>query len=341
MNPDLKKIAVRLLAFSLPFILVFMLIEWKARQLPTSYLIKEHALQSNMTSLNILILGSSHAFDDLDPSGFSCRGYNLGNSSQSLFYDTRLCLKYIDRMPHLKGVILTISYFSLWYEVEDIPGEPRDYFYHHYFGIDYPRLDRRTLKYYSYAAMYSRDFILDMMLGRLDEQKYFGNIQPGGWNKVSAPAGLNVLSDSVGKARAEDHKRLIRKENLWKNMGYLEELLGEMKKRGIPVVFIIPPAWTSYRKYISTPVMDENRRLLKKLTLNAGCFFYDYFEDPRFNLDDFSDNDHLNATGARKFSDILNKEIVAPLCNGQTQVILPTPSDTHQIQTRPVKEPGR
>lgn len=313
----MKKFFVRLFIILFPFLVIFLGMEYKASRMPNSYLQKREALDGQAPEVNILVLGSSHAFDDINPEFFSCRGYNLSNQSQSLFYDTRLCLDYLGRMDHLKGVILTISYFSLFYELKDIPEGWRDYFYYRYFRIKFPGLDLSDPKIFSYTALYTRDFITGMMLSKLNNIDEFGDIRPNGWKKVTAPSDSLVISDSTGHGHAVFHTSLIRMNNLNANIRYLREMLAELNKRKIPVYFITTPVYSSYSKYLDPFILRANQNIITGLCREYGAEYRNYSNDPRFQKNDFSDNDHLNDSGAEKFSRILDADIVSGICRGR------------------------
>ena len=311
----MRRFFIRLMIILLPFLVVYLAIEYKASRLPNSYAQKKQFLGEQLQTVNILVLGSSHALDDINPDFFSCKGYNLSNVSQSLFYDTRLCMKYIDRLPHLRGVIFTVSFFSLFYELNDLPEDWRDYFYYRYYGIRHPALDYSDPKIFSYTALYTRDFISAMVFSKLNNKEEFGDIQPNGWKKVPAPADSNAISDSTGHEHALFHNSLVRMENLKSNIGYLRELLSELHKRNIRVCFVTTPVYQTYSRYLNPFILQANQNIIGELCreFNAGQF--NYFNDPRFRKIDFSDNDHLNIAGAEKFSRILDVDFVSKSCS--------------------------
>jgi hypothetical protein len=311
----MKRFFTRLLIILLPFLVIFLVIEYKASRLPNSYAQKKQFLTQQEQEVNVLVLGSSHAFDDIDPDFFSCKGYNLSNQSQSFFYDTRLCLKYLDRMPHLKCVIITVSYFSLFYELKDIPEGWRDYFYYRYFGIRFPALDLSDPKIFSYTALYTRDFVSAMMFSKLNNKDEFGDIQSNGWKKVPAPADSLMISDSTGHEHALFHHSLIRMKNLSPNVRYLRELLTELHKRNIRVCFATTPAYKTYSRYLDPFILRANQTVIGGLCREFNAVYLNYSDDPRFFKDDFSDNDHLNITGAEKFSRILDQDFISKICN--------------------------
>ena len=68
----------------------------------------------------------------VNPNFFSFYGFNLSNVSQSLYYDTRLTLNYIDKMPKLKVIIMSIGYFSFRYQLSKSSEAWREDYYYTY-----------------------------------------------------------------------------------------------------------------------------------------------------------------------------------------------------------------
>lgn len=310
----MKKFLIRILVFLLPFIIFFGWLEIKARQLPNTYALKKRNIEKQFDSVHILVLGSSHAFDDIDPEWFSCPGFNFANSSQSLFHDSQLLLKYSDKIPQLKAVIFTISYFTFWFDMKDLPESWRDYFYFHYYGIRHPSLKETDIKYYSYAALYTRGFLKDMIFNTINKENEFGDIKLNGWNKVQSTDDISEISDKTGKERIKFHNSIIHRNHLSGNIGYLETILKKLNDRNIQVIFVIPPVYKTYSKFADTSIMAENRRIISGLCKKFNARFFDYFSDPRFTKEDFMNNDHLNWMGAKKFSLILDSDFVAKVC---------------------------
>lgn len=80
--------------------------------IPNSYTYKREYMETNGSEIKTLILGSSNAYDGLNPSELPA-AFNLANSSQTLEDDYRLLTKYIDRMDSLETVIIGLGYHSL------------------------------------------------------------------------------------------------------------------------------------------------------------------------------------------------------------------------------------
>lgn len=86
--------------------------EWIAESIPNSYVYKHEYMEAHGGEIKTLILGSSNAYDGLNPSELPA-AFNLANSSQTLEDDYRLLAKYIDSMDSLKTVIVGLGYQSL------------------------------------------------------------------------------------------------------------------------------------------------------------------------------------------------------------------------------------
>jgi hypothetical protein len=314
MPTQIIKFWIKLILFLLPFLVLFSWIEYQARRLPNSYEQKKRSFERLHQSIKILVLGSSHASKDINPALFSCTGFNFSNSSQTLYYDTQLCLKYIDELPRLRGVIIDISYISLYFDLKDSPEKWRDYFYYHYFGIRRPSLNLYDLKAFTYTALYTRGLINDLVFNKLDPKKEFGDFQLTGWERPVQPVDHNVISDSAGLERVKFHNTLIIKENLKDNCGYLEEMLARLQKKNISVCFVSLPVYKTYSKYMDPEINSENRQIILELCNKYKAVYYDFTTDPRFVKEDFSDNDHLNITGAEKVSRLIDQQFISGLC---------------------------
>ncbi len=69
-------------------------------------------MEQHGSQIETLILGSSNAYDGLNPSILQ-HAFNLSNSSQTLEDDYRLLAKYIDSMDSLQTVIVGLDYHAL------------------------------------------------------------------------------------------------------------------------------------------------------------------------------------------------------------------------------------
>ena len=86
---------VKLFIITLPVIIVLIYVEYGLNHLDTHYLKKRIDLEKQLNSIEILSLGSSNAYFGINPSQFSCPGFNLAFNAQSMYYDLAFIEKYI------------------------------------------------------------------------------------------------------------------------------------------------------------------------------------------------------------------------------------------------------
>lgn len=104
--------------FSVVALLFFGALEWIAESIQNSYTYKRTYMEQHGAEIQTLIIGSSNAYDGLNPSVLP-NAFNLANSSQTLEDDYLLLAKYIDSMDSLQTVIIGLGYHSLGATTED------------------------------------------------------------------------------------------------------------------------------------------------------------------------------------------------------------------------------
>lgn len=119
--------------FVLPLLIIAVAMEFVAESIPNSYTYKRDYMEEHGAEIQTLILGSSNAYDGLNPSVLP-NAFNLANSSQTLEDDYRLLAKYIDSMDSLQALIVGLGYHSLGVTKE----EHRRTYYTIYMDL-YPR----------------------------------------------------------------------------------------------------------------------------------------------------------------------------------------------------------
>ena len=107
--------------------------EIAAEAIPNSYTYKREYMETHGGEIKTLILGSSNAYDGLNPAELPA-AFNLANSSQTLEDDYRLLARYIEGMDSLETVIIGLGYHSLGEAQE----AHRKTYYTIYMGL-YPR----------------------------------------------------------------------------------------------------------------------------------------------------------------------------------------------------------
>ncbi len=310
-NP--KIIFSKILLFFLPFILAYPFLEYQLSKVPTIYSKKKEFIESQLNTIQILGLGSSHG-DDLNPDYLQEKTFTLINRTQDLYYDLQLLNYYIDRMPRLKLVILPISYFSIEYQMDRSIAWSQAPYYFHVWGIPPQHWGSIiNLRYFSLTANYGWETVV-RLIGNGFHDREWENMKTNGWwlpeNRVLDDT---LLESELGYARVLSHQKLMSPMSTAENIIVLEKIISICQKRDIKVLLLTTPAHHTYYDYMNPVLWNEVQNSISLMVKKYDVYYKNYLKDPRFSNLDFSDNDHLNNQGAMKFTLILYKEVVKPL----------------------------
>lgn len=295
----MKRFLRKIVLFILPIMVVAIGLEWIAESIPNSYTYKRDYLEQNGATVQTLILGSSNAYDGINPSVLP-HAFNLANSSQTLEDDYRLLERYMDEMDSLRTVIVGLGYHSLGAETED----NRRTYYTIYMNL-YPRwpiskysfevfnLELLTKKIIKYTV--SRDVTRCDSLGQrvghtaaaVKEQKKF-------WNK-------DVLSLVENDKLEIGNCRLAIEENTQ----YLKEIVDLCNAHNIRPVIVLMPVMGEYKRKLpreQVALMDE---VLLSLDSCAICIDASEWEIPE---DGWYNATHLTREASVEFTKRLREE---------------------------------
>lgn len=304
----MRKFLLKLFYFS-PIVLFLLYMEYNLGLIQNSYSYKRTCLETQLDSIKVLALGSSQTAFGINPRYFSEKGFNLANISQTLFYDTRLTLKYVDRMPKLKKVIITVSYFSFGEQLYDGNEVWRDYSYSQFWNIDFPEMNNYDLAKYSKTFLYTPKMSFLFFMKNFNVNLIEGYQANGYIWRDTTLNNLNISNQS-GAQRVRAHDITYKENRFLENKNDLELLVCELKKRNIIPVIITPPVYSTYYNYVDKPKLNRTTEAINSICNTYQCKYFNYFTDSRFSKLDFYDNDHLNFIGAEKFSKIINAEII-------------------------------
>lgn len=271
---------------------------------------------ATVADTRVLILGSSHEHDGILPRLVHSNAFNLALPSQSLYYDCTLVGRESRRLPALKLVILPISYFSPFTELERGSESWRSYYYTRFHRI--PSLDYHRwlhVRNFSTWYLYGRQHPVDALRGTF----------PGDVTPLFDAAGGRTHADEQGlPPPPPDHVRTsgtnaVQRHHRQMSLGLLPEqrrrlleTVTRLRNQGLGVVLLQSPLSESYRAGRRPDFLAAHEALVAELLRIPGVGWRDYSADPRFDDADFADGDHLNRAGAGKFSRLLATEVVAP-----------------------------
>jgi hypothetical protein len=288
----------------LPIALLIGYFEYQLKTKPfvSSYAAKKYFLEKQLDSVEILILGSSQTFNGINPTYLDKKAFNLANVSQTLYYDKRLTLKYLPKLPKLKTVFINIGYFSFFYQLFDIKENWRDYYYSQHFGINYYQLNPFLLNNYSAFSVYQPLHSTKLAFANFEDETA-KEILPNGYQPKYIQ---EAISDSTGKERVNVHNSEIFANRRKEIKDDLEDFVKQLKQKNIRVVFLTTPVYSTYSKYCDRNIVESNNQFINLLCQKYRCSYLNFFEDKRFEKDDFFDNDHLKNNGSIKLSKIIN-----------------------------------
>lgn len=279
--------------FMVVALLFFGALEWVAESIPNSYTYKRDYMERYGAEIQTLILGSSNAYDGLNPSVLP-HAFNLANSSQTLEDDYRLLAKYIDTMDSLQTLIVGLGYHSLGATTED----NRRTYYTIYMDL-YPRwplskysfeicnpemLVKKIIKY-----AFSRDVTRCDSLGqRVGHTKEASETGAEWWNK-------DVQS-------LVDNDRMV--SGKWsmvieENTRYLHAIVDLCNAHNVQPVIVLMPVMGEYKRQLpkeQEALMDE---ILQSLDSTAICIDASEWEIPE---DGWYNATHLTKEASEEFT---------------------------------------
>lgn len=294
--------------FLVPIVAVIIIMEVLLRAIPNDYMTKNKYLTENANQIETLILGSSHSYYGLNPFYFSSRTYNSSFVSQSLRFDFEILQKFESSYENLKTVVVPVSYFSIYSQLENGAEAWRLKNYNLYFDIN----TRSSWAYYSEFT--SNKLVVNLKL--LYSYYFLKNSQLTstelGWGNSYRSLDAKDLIDSGLKAAkrhtVEDQDKVSLA--LSDNIAVLNKMIEWCENRNVTLLFYTPPAFKSYRESLNKKQLTNTIEAIAKISYgHKNCNYINMLSDTSFKSSDFYDADHLSEIGAKKLSLFMNKQV--------------------------------
>lgn len=280
--------------------------EYNLSKLPNSYKFKKDYLDKNASTIQVLVLGSSHGLYGINPQFLSLKTFNAADTSQSLYYDYQIFKKYINSFKNLKKVIISVSYFSLEYNFSASVEAWREFFYKRIYEIKTESgQDNLDIRNFSYLALYGQIRSISYAL-KLFNVNLAENISADGWYNIGPirdPNARSALQINIFREAS------MEAENYSKNVGYLKDMIKLAKENGIEPIIITTPVYSDYSDKIDKEKYNLMQNTIKGLAEEYKIKYFNHFYDKSFAYELFFDDEHLNSKGAEKFTKILDKEL--------------------------------
>lgn len=287
--------------------ITFLGIEFRLMKVKNSYTLKKTCLEDNINQTDLIILGSSQFYYDIDSKILSEHSCNLANSNQDFYYDNQIVLKYLDKMPNLKTAIIGVSYFSFEFDLTNTEEYWRKYFYQRFWQI-YPRTQSNfDIRNYSLLAAYSpqtaRKIILPFFHVNL-----LNNVTQYGW--FTGQNNNAKVNENTAAEDARVHTGYMKNNLIPINQGLLENTITNLQAKHVKVVLVSIPVSSVYFSAIDQTKYQLMQQTVLEIAQKYHLQYLNYSQNEKFNSNNFVDrSNHLDEQDASKFSYILKGDI--------------------------------
>lgn len=317
----MKRFILKTLVFLIIPILSIKIFDFWLLSLDSLYKEKERQITSYAHEIEVLILGNSHNHYGIKPQEFDLFTFNAANVNQSLYFDRRITTKHIDSLVNLKFVLIGIDYHSFYFSSQGI----RDYWSYLGHGITYrnklyvferlspfifgftPSISFKILKDYFYRKKkYKKERFLEYNV------ENGVSILDSCLNGFLGRKGTDIqLFNSLDYKKRVDYFNNIISLSTEKDeiLMDIEHLITELQNNNIKPILVTSPKFTDYNKFYNQKILEQNKKEINYLISKYNIEHWDYLNDKRFEISNFYDYDHLNISGAEKFSKILNSRL--------------------------------
>ena len=271
-------------------------------------------------SIEVLILGTSHAHYAVNPEVFDLYAYNLANLGQSIYFDKRITLSLLPEMKQLKYVFISIDYHSLAFSSQF----DKDYWSYYGNGIKYKDTN------YLYANLSPTLFGYTPRVAYSMHKNRYLKIKEHGTDIIDFEVqnGVDLYKPAVkGYVAFEDrdlhnfNHDAYNVSSSWyteviENSNERDEIIADLEHfvqlllaNDITPILITAPVYSEYIEYLNSSYIEENIYTSNQIAYKHGLKYWDFLNSERFTIDDFYDMEHLNRKGALKFSNMLNDSI--------------------------------
>jgi hypothetical protein len=338
-----KKFIYHVFLFLLLPTIIILLSDTFLRNQSSLYKEKYEGALKYKDSIEIIILGNSHANYGVDPDAFDLFAYNLASPAQSLYFDKRITISLMPYLRKLKYVFISVDYHSLFFSSQ---GSHEDIWSYYSNGIKYKKsnylLANISPTLFGYTPRVSLSLFRKKIMNNL---KYGSNIID-----FDVENGINVKDSIVkGFISFEGNKSSAFNIEKYKHEAYgydelikasneKDEILADLKdflevliKNNITPILFTSSTYQEYNKYLDESIINNNKKEIKMICEKYNIEYLDLMNSHAFEKNDFYNPGHLNKKGAKKLATILNDFITNNRKHGLDHNISPD-GDSAAIQ---------
>ena len=306
----MKKFFSKLIKFSIPLIVFAIILHFLLMNLNTSYQVIKSQLYSKKYEL--IVLGNSQAHYAVNPKYFSkLKTLNLANVSQHLHYEKEILTQYLKQENHnIKFVLISVDYHSL---NKVSTSEIRESLIYYSTGVK-PYYNKSKIYFLSPLFSYSPYSVLGLIKNIVYD--YFKGIEIVDLEKMSKEKNLiKIIDGFVGFSGSNFHdyskidKIILNEKDFDNALIILKQTIDLLIKNNIePILFSAPVHKQEYNLRYEYDILKRNQKIIKEIQNDFNIKYWDFM---KLELEDnkFYNQNHLNISGAKEFSKILDEKI--------------------------------
>lgn len=308
---EMRKFLLSILCFGTLCLAAMFLVELYLLKVPNRYSYKYNYIEDHKDEIQVLLLGSCHIEDDLDPKLLGPHTFNAAISGREEVYDAELVKQFVPRMKNLKVLVMPLEYrdFAMGRGHEN----PRDLKTHGEFASTFKCM------YYKYMNIH------------IDPFWYWSEILNSELNykeRIHMNYAQQIETDSLGFVKLLDTNKIDKWENWdlpaiydmslpvdsnkYQEIYEIYHTAGQLcSENGVRLILTSLPMYKTYQEDLNPAAEKEMQDFVSKIQQEfpSTIEYYNFMHDERFNAEDFHDASHLSESGAPKFSKIF-KEII-------------------------------
>lgn len=303
----MKQFLITLSKFGALLLVMLIAIEVGLLYRPNVYSYKRQYVEDHQKDIKVLLLGSSHVEEGVNPALLGEGAFNMAISARLNEYDAALAEKYVPGMDSLKAVIMHMDYSTFLFgrlkhnEQEVNTGAFSLMGTCHCMHTKYMGIHLKPFWYWS-----------EILNSKLNYMSRF-------WNKADkilecdslGYCGLDVnerLTDWEYRNLADDFDPSvpIDRETYDKLWNVYETIARVTQQQGARLILVHTPVYKTYQDAIHPEALRDIENFVQKLQQKyPNVEYHNFLFAEGFSPDDFNDSSHLTSTGADKFSRML------------------------------------
>lgn len=267
------------------------------------------------SNIEICNFGNSHGYYGFDYAELNDRYtcFNFALPSQTMSYNYRILANYSDKISEGAYVFICISYTSFYgsLEIEDSDFESKNKRYYHFLENEYIKeYDFMTDIYVNYLpALTINPVELVRVIIQGSTNKNWWNIETS--EEQAQDHAIGRYNGHVAAFVDEEGNRVYNEEEI----DALFSMIKLCKEIGAVPVLVTTPYLREYTDLVWEKDPDfykDFNGIIDRIVQEESVEYFDYSMDERFSREYslFFNTDHMNIEGAKKFVDILEREII-------------------------------